>query len=88
MDTDGNGDVSLEEFTAYLSATSLNNANITKYGDVDDDVSGVSGRPRAKAAGISRAAAVPIAADAARSRCWWPGTCMVKRSEIGEFGGA
>ena len=55
MDTDGNGDVSLEEFTAYLSATSLNNANITKYGDDD----GVTGRPTRAKVGISRAAAVP-----------------------------
>ena len=59
MDTDGNGDVSLEEFTAYLSSTSLNNVNVTGGGDGVTGSSAAARKPVAAKTRVSRAAAVP-----------------------------
>ena len=59
MDTDGNGDISLEEFTAYLSSTALNNVNVTGGHDGVTGSTADARKPRTARGGISRAAAVP-----------------------------
>ena len=51
MDLDGNGDVSLAEFTAYFTSTALSNANVVSFvHEARDEMFGARGR-RPKAAG-------------------------------------
>ena len=58
MDTDGNGDVSLSEFTDYLTNRALSNVNVTTFGGGDVGVRDDDFGAR-KSRGVSRAAAVP-----------------------------
>jgi protein AFG1 len=58
MDTDGNGDVSMQEFVHYMETHSLSNMNVTSFGD-DSEVPEAPAPAKARGARVSRSATVP-----------------------------
>ena len=61
MDMDGNGDVSVEEFTAFFTSTALSNVNVTSIRAPRPGASRDAdfGARRRAGGGVARAAAVP-----------------------------